>query len=48
MRRARTLCVAAGVGLLMFVLGGGSASAEWFFHLYGGSLPHGTRTHGHD
>ena len=40
MRRARIACVAAGVGLLMFVLGGGSASAEWFFDLYGGaSIP---------
>jgi opacity protein-like surface antigen len=40
MRRARTTGVAAGVGLLIFVLGGGSASAEWFFDLYGGaSIP---------
>ena len=38
MRRARIACVAAGVGLLMFVLGGGSASAEWFFDLYGGGV----------
>ena len=37
MKRARTTCVAAGVGLLLFVLGGGSASAEWFFDLYGGA-----------
>jgi hypothetical protein len=36
MKRVRTTWVAAGVGLLMFVLGGGSASAEWFFDLYGG------------
>ena len=40
MKRVRTTCVAAGVGLLLFVLGGGSASAEWFFDLYGGaSIP---------
>lgn len=41
MKRARTKCgVAAGVGFLIFVLGGGSASAEWFFDLYGGaSIP---------
>jgi opacity protein-like surface antigen len=40
MKRARTKCVAAGVGLLLFVLGGGAASAEWFVDLYGGaSIP---------
>ena len=38
MKRACTKCVAAGVGLLIFVLGGGSASAEWFFDLYGGGV----------
>ena len=37
MKRARIAGVAAGVGLLIFVLGGGSASAEWFFDLYGGA-----------
>jgi opacity protein-like surface antigen len=37
MKRVPIACVAAGVGLLIFVLGGGSASAEWFFDLYGGA-----------
>ena len=38
MRRARSTWVAVGVGFLIFVLGGGSASAEWFFDLYGGAV----------
>lgn len=37
MERARTKFVAGAVGLLIFLLSGGSASAEWFFDLYGGA-----------
>lgn len=37
MKRVRTWCAAVAAGLLVVGLGGGSASAEVFFDLYGGA-----------